>query len=207
MSADCTGCPACEPLRAQLAAKEQELVDLTTSLTRHDALTGTLNLRSLTELVSDELKRSSRTGQPFCFAMIGVDHFKAVNEQFGSETGNTVLKTIARESCILLRNLDRFGRTENDEFGIVLPATWMHQGVQAMNRLNAFVANFDWNTVTAGQTVTFSTGLTSNAPAEKAEDMIKRARKAMLQAKKDGRNRLVTLEEELPAILFAAIDD
>lgn len=207
MSAQCAGCPACEPLRSQLAAQQQEIVDLTERMTRHDALTGALNRRSLTELVTSELQRSSRTGQPFCFAMIGVDHFKAINERYGAETGDQVLKTIARESCILLRTLDSLGRTEQDEFGIVLPATWLHQGVQAMNRLNVFIANFDWNTVTAGQAVTFSAGLTSNAPAENAEAMIKRARKAMLQAKADGRNRLVTLEEDLPAGLLAAMQD
>ena len=207
MSTDCTGCPACEPLRAQLAAKDAEIAALTEGLTRHDSLTGALNRRSLAELVKDELQRSSRTGQPFCFAMIGVDQFKEINDTYGRATGDTVLTTIARESCILLRTLDRFGRTENDEFGIVLPATWLHQGVQAMNRLNAFVANFDWNSVTQGRTVTFSTGLTSNAPAENAEAMMARARKAMLQAKAEGPNRLVTLEEDLPAGLFAAMDD
>ncbi len=207
MSAECAGCPACDPLRKQLASQQQEIIDLTERLTRHDTLTGSLNRRSLTDLVTSELQRSSRTGQPFCFAMIGIDHFKAINEQFGAETGDEVLKTIARESCILLRTLDSFGRTEQDEFGIVLPATWLHQGVQAMNRLHAFIGNFDWNSVTAGQTVTFSIGLTSNAPAENAEAMIKRARKAMLQAKQDGRNRLVTLEEDLPAGLFAAMEE
>ena len=200
MSTDCTGCPACEPLRAELAA-------LTESLSRHDSLTGALNRRSLTELVTDELQRSSRTGQPFCFAMIGVDQFKEINEQFGRDTGDLALKTIAREACILLRNLDRFGRVENDEFGIVLPATWLHQGVLAMNRLNAFVANYDWHSVTAGRTVTFSAGLTSNAPAETAEKMMARARKALLQARAEGPSGLVSVEEELPAGLFAAMED
>lgn len=207
MNAECSGCPACEPLRTQLAAQQQEISDLTDNSTRHDALTGALNRRSLTEVVTHELQRSSRTGQPFCFAMIGVDHLKAINDKFGVDTGDEVLKTIASESCILLRTLDSFGRTEQDEFGIVLPTTWLHQGVQAMNRLNVFIANFDWNSVTAGQSVTFSTGLTSNAPAETADAMIQRARKAMLQAKQEGRNRLVTLEEDLPAGLFAAMED
>ncbi|MFL6657839.1 MAG: GGDEF domain-containing protein [Massilia sp.] len=206
MSTSCEGCPACEPLRAQLAIKDEEIARLH-ALMRHDALTGVLNRGSLAELVTDELQRSSRTGQPFCFAVIGVDHFKQVNAQFGEQTGDLVLKTIARESCLLLRTLDRFGRIEGDVFGIILPVTWLHQGVLAMNRLNAFVANFDWNTVTAGQTVTFSTGLTTNAPAEKAEDMIVRALKALAEAKAEGRNRIVTLEQELPASLFAAMDD
>lgn len=206
MSTQCEGCPACEPLKAQLAQRDQEIARLT-ALMRHDSLTGVLNRRSLTELITEELQRSSRTGQPFCFAVIGVDHLNDINSQHGTSTGDLVLQAIARESCLLLRTLDRFGRVEGDTFGIILPATWLHQGVMAMNRLNAFVANFDWNTVTPNRTVTFSTGLTTNAPAEKAESMIARAQEAMSTAKKEGRNKLVTLEQELPASLFAAMDD
>ena len=206
MSTQCDGCPSCEPLLRKLGEKDREIEQLR-SLARHDALTGVLNRRSLVELVTEELQRSSRTGQPFCFAVIGVDHMKDVNAQLGTGTGDLVLQTIARESCLLLRTLDRFGRVEGDVFGIILPATWLHQGVLAMNRLNAFVAGFDWNTVTPNRTVTFSTGLTTNAPAEKAEAMIARAQEAMAQAKKEGRNKVVTLEQELPASLFAAMDD
>lgn len=206
MSTQCDGCPSCEPLLQQLADKDREIERLL-SLARHDALTGVLNRRSLVELVTEELQRSSRTGQPFCFAVIGVDHLKDVNAQISPGTGDLVLQTIARESCILLRTLDRFGRVESDVFGIILPATWLHQGVLAMNRLNAFIAGFDWNTVTPGRTVTFSTGLTTNFPAESAENMIARALEALAQAKKEGRDKLVTLEQELPAGLFAAMDD
>jgi diguanylate cyclase len=206
MSTQCDGCPACEPLRAQLAEKDLEIARLL-ALARHDALTGVLNRPAMVELVSEELQRSSRTGQPFCFAVIGVDHLKDVNAQFGNDTGDLVLQTVARESCLLLRTLDRFGRIDNDVFGIILPATWLHQGVLAMNRLQAFVAAFDWNTVATGRSVTFSTGLTTNAPAETAENMIERAHKALAQAKAEGRDRLVTLEQELPASLFAAMDD
>jgi diguanylate cyclase (GGDEF)-like protein len=206
MSTDCQGCPACEPLRAQLAEKDRQIAALSEKM-RHDVLTGVHNHRSLAELVDDELLRSSRTGQPFCFAVIGVDGMKGINEQFGTAVGDTVLQTIARESCLLLRTLDRFGRVGDDSFGIILPVTWLHQGVLAMNRLNAFVAGFDWNTVTPGRSVTFSTGLTTNAPAEKAENMIERGLKALAQAKAVGPNNMETLEQELPASLFAAMDD
>jgi diguanylate cyclase (GGDEF)-like protein len=206
MSTQCEGCPACEPLLLQLAEKDREIARLL-SLARHDALTGVLNRRSLVELVTEELQRSSRTGQPFCFAVIGVDHLKDINAQISPGTGDLVLQTISRESCILLRTLDRFGRVEGDVFGVILPATWLHQGVLAMNRLNAFIAGFDWNTVTPGRTVTFSTGLTTNFPAESAENMIARALEALAQAKNEGRDKLVTLEQELPAGLFAAMDD
>lgn len=206
MSTECQGCPACEPLRAELEEKDRLIVALQERM-RNDVLTGVHNRRSLTSLIDDELMRSSRTGQPFCFAVIGIDGMKAIIEQFGPQTGDLVLQTIARESCLLLRTLDRFGRIGDDEFGIILPVTWLHQGVLAMNRLNAFIAGFDWGTVTPGQNVTFSTGLTTNAPAEKAESMIERALKALAEAKAAGPNNMQTLEQELPASLFANMDD
>lgn len=206
MSTQCDGCPACEGLRAQLAEKQQEVWNLTESLSRHDALTGALNRRSVTELVAEELHRSSRTGQPFCFAVIGVDRMKSVNE-FGHDIGDQVLQAVTREANEILRTLDRFGRIDSDEFGVILPATWLHQGILAMNRLNQLVAEHDWNFVAPGHVITFSTGLTTNAPAEKAEQMIQRAQTALAQAKAEGRNRVVTLEAELPAGLFANMDD
>ena len=207
MSEHCDGCPACEPLRAQLAAKQQEVWNLSESLTRHDILTGALNRRSLSELVDDELQRSSRTGQPFCFAVIGVDHMKEVNREFGHDVGDVVLQALAREALVVLRTLDRFGRFDSDEFGIILPATWLHQGLLAVDRLAELVGAFDWETVTPGRRITFSTGLTTNAPGDKSEKMIQRAQAALAQARAEGRNRVVSLEEELPASLFAAMDD
>ena len=207
MSTQSEGCPACDTLRTQLAEKQQEIWDLTESLTRHDVLTGVLNRRTLTELLSEELHRSSRTGQPFCFALIGVDHLKAINEQFGHDAGDAVLQAIASETGKLLRTLDRLGRIEGDHFGIILPATWLHQGVQAMNRLSAMVDALDWSAIAPGAKVTFSAGLTTNAPAEKADAMIKRAQKGLAEAKADGRNRVAMIEEPLPDGLFAAMDD
>ncbi len=207
MSTHCEGCPACDTLRAQLAEKQQEIWDLTESLMRHDVLTGVINRRSLTELLAEELQRSSRTGQPFCFALMGVDHMKAINAQFGHDTGDAVLQTFTDESGKILRTLDRLGRIEGDQFGIILPATWLHQGVQAMNRLAALVDAVNWDTLTPGTKVTFSTGLTTNAPAEKADMMIQRAQTALAEAKSEGRNRIVIIEEPLPAGLFAAMDD
>jgi diguanylate cyclase (GGDEF)-like protein len=207
MSAEPNACPDCARLRIQLADKQREIDHLRESLSRHDNLTGSLNRRSLTELVSDELQRSSRTGQPFCFALIGVDDMKQINKHFGHDVGDTILQLVAHETGTLLRTLDRFGRIESDEFGIILPATWLQQGIKATDRLNAMLGAFDWSRFIGHFKVTVSTGLTTNAPAETADSMIARARKGMVEAKAKGRGLVVVLEEELPAGLFAAMND
>jgi diguanylate cyclase (GGDEF)-like protein len=168
------------------------------SLSRHDMLTGVLNRRALIETLDWELLRAKRTGHPFCFAIIDLDHFRAVNEKFGNECGDRVLKTVADTSTKLLRALDRFGRIGGEEFGIVLPATWLDQGVIAMGRLSKAVGECDWEKITPGVAVTFSAGITTNAVNDTAEVVIKRADEALLQAKREGRNRVAQAEEALP---------
>jgi len=167
-------------------------------LVRHDPLTSVLNRRALMEILEGELQRARRTGHPFCFATLDLDHFKAINDRYGHATGDAVLKTISDTSVRLLRALDRFGRLDGAEFGIVLPATWLDQGTIAMSRLTKAVNGQNWDGIAPGLMLTFSAGLTTNAPNDTAESIFLRAEKAMRQAKNEGRNRVVQMEEPLP---------
>ncbi len=191
-------------LRQQLAASEEELRALRSgisSLIRHDALTGVLNRRTLIETLGAELQRSHRTGQSFCLAIVDLDHFKQINEQYGMAIGDLVLKTVSDTAQNLLRGMDRFGRLGGEEFGIVMPATWLDSGVTAMTRLHAAIAACNWPGITGmtdGTVVTFSAGITINAPADTVSHLLQRAEAALLQAKLDGRNCTAILEEPLP---------
>jgi diguanylate cyclase (GGDEF)-like protein len=188
-------------LREQLATSEEELRILRfgiSSLIRHDALTGVLNRRTLMETLETELQRARRTGQPFCLAIVDLDHFRHVNEQFGTDAGDLVLKAVSATGLKLLRGMDRFGRLGGEEFGIVMPATWLDSGVTVVERLRAGVAACDWDSMTNGVAVTFSVGLTTNAPADTVSHLLQRAESALLQAKLDGRNCTSILEEPLP---------
>lgn len=201
MKTESNACSNCERFENQLIEKDREIQALLAKvedLTRHDLLTGALNRRTLVHILTAELQRSHRTGHPFCFAIINLDHFKTVNEKFGYPVGDIALKTIAETSMNLLRVLDRFGRLGGKEFGIVLPTTWLDQGVLAINRLAKAVAECGWERITPGQTITFSTGITTNAPGDTAESMTKRAEMALYQAKSEGRNRIVQMEVPLP---------
>lgn len=194
-------CPNCSRLRQQLSEKDQALQDLHSQieeLSRHDPLTGVLNRRSLIEMLEAELQRALRTCHPFCFAIMELDHFKETKDQYGHPVGDVVLKTVADTAVKLLRTVDRFGRLDSDQFGIVLPATWLDQGMIAMDRLSKAVARCHWEGVAAGLTVTFSAGITTNAPKDTSELIVRRAEKALAQAKQEGRNRTVQIEEALP---------
>ena len=188
-------------LRDQLSKKNQELqVSLAqiAELASHDYLTGVLNRRSLIEKLEAELQRVYRTGHPFCFVMVDLDNFKEVNDKFGHPVGDAVLKKVSECANKSLRALDRFGRLGGEEFGIVLPATWLDQGVIAMERLRKTVIEYDWESIEPGLRVTFSAGITTNAAGDTVETMTKRADEALYKAKRDGRDRIVSVEEALP---------
>jgi diguanylate cyclase (GGDEF)-like protein len=205
MTANHDTCPNCQPLRDKLAAQAlriQELEALTQNLARRDTLTGAHNLRVMHEFLGAELQRSMRTGSPFCFAIIDLDDFNEINETFGRATGDRVLSMVAELSGKLLRVLDCFARIGDDEFGIVLPVSWLEQGTQAMNRLTEALGACNWESVTPGRKLHFSCGLTTNAPADTTEKIFARAEKALHQAKQAGKNRTVALEEALPEMLM-----
>jgi diguanylate cyclase (GGDEF)-like protein len=168
------------------------------ALGNHDQLTGVLNRRALIETLEWELLRAKRTGHPFCFAIIDIDHFRSVNEKYGTTAGDMVLKTLSDASIKLLRALDRFGRIGGEEFGIVLPATWLDQGMIAMSRLTKAIDSCSWEHIAPDLKLTFSAGITTNAVNDTAETIMKRADDAMQKAKNEGRNRTVAAEEELP---------
>ncbi|MES2405827.1 MAG: GGDEF domain-containing protein [Pseudomonadota bacterium] len=201
-------CPNCIRLHQQLSEHEQTIEALRhqiDKLSRHDPLTGVLNRRSLSEMLDAELQRALRTGHPFSFAIIDIDHLTAANNQHGRQAGDAILKTVADTAIKLLRTVDRFGRLDNDQFGIVLPATWLDHGLIAMERLTKAVAGCNWAGIAPGLTVTFSAGITTNAPKDTVEVIIKRAEKALAQAKQEGGNRTAQMEEALPD--FPAMDD
>lgn len=201
MNPDPKSCPHCARMRTQLSEKDIEIQSLQArieELRRHDPLTGVLNRRSLLQTLDAELQRANRTGHPFCLAIIDIDCLRDVNARYGHPAGDAVLKTVADTVMKLLRALDSFGRLGSEEFGIVLPATWMDQAAIAMGRLSTAIAESDRPSVAPDLILTFSGGLTTNAFGDTAELMIKRAEKALLQAKAEGGNRTVLAEEPLP---------
>jgi diguanylate cyclase (GGDEF)-like protein len=136
------------PLR-ELHAREQRT-------SRTDFLTGALNRMAMYELLAVESARSRRTGNFFSVAYIDCDNFKAVNDQFGHEQGDELLRSAVKTIKHVLRATDAVARLGGDEFVVLLPGTTSEAALLIMDRLRAeldsvMVAN-DWP-------VTFSIGL------------------------------------------------
>lgn len=91
-------------------------------LSQRDPLTGLLNRRGFEELSASELKRAARYDRPIAFALLDVDRFKAVNDQYGHAVGDRVLKIVSEE-LLKLRTSDLAVRLGGDEFGLLMPET------------------------------------------------------------------------------------
>lgn len=100
-----------------------------------DPLTGAFNRRQFMQRVQEEIDRSKRYNTPLTLLMLDIDHFKAVNDTFGHDAGDEVLKRLVTESLALLRGSDIFCRLGGEEFAAILTHTAPEQGVLAAERL------------------------------------------------------------------------
>lgn len=169
---------------------EQELIKLAST----DSLTGVANRRHFLRRLENEMLRSRRSGRAFSLLVIDLDHFKQINDTHGHAAGDAVLVHFTRTVTDLLRRVDVFGRTGGEEFAVLLPETDLDGAVQLAERLRYVVAesSFEWEGHPLP--ITISIGATSSYATEEADDLLRRADKALYQAKKTGRNRVVSAE-------------
>lgn len=166
---------------------EALLLELATT----DGLTGLANRRHFMERGAAELGRSRRTGQQVSCIMFDVDHFKKVNDTFGHDAGDAVLKALAKTARETLRGIDVLGRLGGEEFAALLPETGLEAALQAAERLRVAVADMGLVHGGAPLAVTMSLGVAQAAGAEETLDsLLKRADEALYEAKQSGRNRV-----------------
>lgn len=168
----------------------RELTDRLRTLSTHDDLTGLLNRRSLREQLLEAIAGASAFGVAF----VDVDHFKAVNDQWGHLAGDIVLSRLAEAIVARLGRVDCCGRWGGEEFLILLAGRSAAAMTQIAEQLREDVADIRH----AGRegatfTVTISLGLTVYRPGESLETLLSRADAALYQAKESGRNRAVFL--------------
>lgn len=160
-------------------------------LARHDPLTGTANRRYFFERAEQEFMRSRRYHSPLSIALIDVDHFKHINDQYGHATGDEVLKLLSQKISALLREHDLLARIGGEEFAILMPSTGLAGAALMAERLRLSFA--EEASSVAGQRLhlRFSAGVTElRAQDQSIEDCLRRADEAMYKAKQAGRDRV-----------------
>lgn len=161
-------------------------------LVREDQLTGSLNRRGLDDIFEREADRADRRGTPMCAAMLDLDNFKKLNDTHGHAAGDEALVHVVRIVKQTLRSIDAIARYGGEEFLIVMPETSLEEAARAMTRVQRELTTHFFTANDERLFITFSAGVALRAQNESQDSVIKRADKAMYEAKKSGKNRVIS---------------
>jgi diguanylate cyclase (GGDEF)-like protein/PAS domain S-box-containing protein len=160
-------------------------------MAQEDSLTGLLNHRAISNRFEEEFNRSKRYNTPMACAMVDLDYFKPINDNFGHQIGDKMLKQVALFLKKLLRTTDLVGRYGGDEFLLILTGTEKTGALVVAERIRETMSNKHFK-LSEKTTIrnTFSIGITSYPANEvkTAREFVQLADKALYQAKADGRN-------------------
>lgn len=160
----------------------------------HDPLTGLWNRGAILDLLRRETQRHQRTGSALGVAMVDVDHFKQVNDTYGHQVGDVVLREVAKRLSDSVRTYDLVGRYGGEEFLVVVPSC-DPPGLRAgAERLRHAIAGRPIETAAGSLTSTISIGIASaplsDETTSELEALLKISDDALYQAKANGRNRV-----------------
>ncbi|MGX0893547.1 diguanylate cyclase (GGDEF)-like protein/PAS domain S-box-containing protein [Pseudomonas sp. ADAK2 TE3594] len=158
-----------------------------------DALTQSSNRRHFFECAHREFEEARLNGAPMAFLLLDIDDFKVVNDTYGHQEGDKVLQRIAESGRAALRRGDLFGRIGGEEFAAVFPGCAPDMAMQVAERLQREIQRLSFSHDDQTFGITVSQGLTSLTPEDESIDsLFARADAAMYQAKRQGKNRIIS---------------
>ncbi|MDR4515300.1 diguanylate cyclase [Nitrosomonas sp.] len=156
-----------------------------------DGLTGLFNHTAIKEQLGREIVRSNRLKTPLSFAMVDVDFFKKINDNFGHAAGDRVLKSLARLLKQRLRGTDIVGRYGGEEFAVILTDTNAPEAAKVIDEIRKVFSRLLHMSDNKEFKVTFSCGIADIKHYPDAKSVSEAADKALYQAKKKGRNQVI----------------
>ncbi len=175
-----------------LQAANEELQTLAST----DALTGVWNRRHFEQAANAAIAQARRYGEPLSLILFDIDHFKAINDRYGHQTGDLVLIEVTRRVGRSLRAADVLARWGGEEFMVLMPHCGEREAAELAEKLRGLLASAAFPG--AGR-VTSSFGVAEWACAETVDAWTKRVDDALYQAKEGGRNRVVAGAAKEPA--------
>ena len=180
---------AIETLRDITSRKEME--EALAHQAMRDELTDIYNRRMLDELLKQEVLRATRYRTPFSLVMFDLDYFKNINDTYGHDVGDAVLREVTAVMRKQIRATDHFGRWGGEEFMLLAPETVLAQAVFLAEKLRLHVEGHRFEKV---QFITMSIGVGEYRPGEGGDGLIKRVDDALYRAKESGRNVVLQAE-------------
>lgn len=183
-----------EALNEKLKATEDEATSYRNKLNRQqqrlqvDTLTQLHNRSALDERLALEYKRWLRYQSPLCLAIVDVDHFKLINDQFGHLAGDKALKVIARALSTALRDTDFVARFGGEEFVVLLPGINENNISLPLEKLRNVVKNIPFRFKDEKLSISISIGASLFQQGDRITDVFERADRALYAAKNSGRD-------------------
>jgi two-component system, cell cycle response regulator len=182
-------------VQAAVAVENVQLHEEAERLSLTDAVTGSWNYRYFERRLEQELERSRRFGRLFALLLLDIDHFKLVNDRHGHQVGDEVLVEMTRRITAIVRDIDTFARYGGEEFVLILPETNLVGGIAVAEKLRGAVAAAPFAAPPGGDGVRLTVSLGVACYPEHAtstSELLRAADTAMYEAKRRGRNRVMT---------------
>lgn len=163
-----------------------------------DDLTGLYNYRYLHTRLNEEFKRAERYREPLACVMVDIDHFKRVNDRFGHDTGDTVLRESSARIRKAVREIDVVTRYGGEEFLLVLPSTNFSGALAVADRVWRAVGGEPFLFASTSERISISVGVAvfPSRDIKSKDQLIKAADRALYQAKGDGRDRICVYQHQ-----------
>lgn len=163
------------------------------NLALKDGLTGLYNRRYFDKHIEQLVEKEGDLSSNLCLVMIDIDNFKSVNDQYGHQVGDMVLKGIASSLSHNIRAIDLLARYGGEEFVLILSNLSSDEGFNIADRLRKNIADLKIQIPNSSEVITrtISMGITEYKAKESVAELIARGDKALYEAKAAGRNRVV----------------
>ncbi|MEW5973574.1 MAG: GGDEF domain-containing protein [Pseudomonadota bacterium] len=158
-----------------------------------DPLTGLLNRRAFTTVLTNAIAKAQADDHPLCLLMLDIDHFKNINDTYGHLVGDKVLRFIGRLLAQVVKGQDTLCRFGGEEFAILLPDTALHGAIRVAETIRGRLNGSHLRLADSGQPLgelTASIGVACYREGESVDEFTQRADKALYEAKRQGRNRV-----------------
>lgn len=165
----------------------EHLLEKLQSRANYDRLTGALSRGHTEEKLGSEIERSTRYKNELSVVLFDIDHFKSINDSFGHDVGDAVLKRVASKVQASLRSVDVLGRWGGEEFLMILAETDLKNAQHVAESVRRLIELEGFG---VPRPVTISAGVSSFQQGDDSASLIKRADIAVYEAKREGRNRV-----------------